>query len=247
MSSCAHCGAPVSRDGRRGPLPKYCCDVCRNRAKWDRQKAANPCPGCGEPMARSSSSSAADQLCRKCRFGGREHGTEAMYSKGQCRCEACKKAKTARVRKWREARRAAGNPVVSKRRMMPATCESCKVSFMARIDVSGRFCSMGCAGNAPGVGVYRGRPNIPAKLRSAICERDDNTCQLCSSPVRHDVDVNHPRYPNLDHIVPFSKGGSDGSENLRLTCRQCNMMRGASESWVPELAGVCDESSREVA
>lgn len=68
----------------------------------------------------------------------------------------------------------------------------------------------------------------------AIYEAADWKCQLCFSPTRPDEDVNHPRYPHLDHIVPKALGGPDDPENLRLACRQCNTQRGADVDWVPE-------------
>lgn len=147
MPSCQHCGVPVSKDGKRGPAPKYCSDLCRNRAKWLRQKAANPCPGCGEPMARSSSSSADDQLCRKCRFGGGEHGTSAMYNSGRCRCQPCKDAKAKEMRGYAARRKAAGRPIDYRagRKRVSLTCGECSVEFSAEAGRNQRFCSSACA------------------------------------------------------------------------------------------------------
>lgn len=231
---CARCSASFDARGSQ----KYCARSCRDKDVWDRQKAANPCPGCGEPMARSSTSSADEQRCRKCKFGGRKHGTTAMYDKGKCRCGECKAAVAARQRRYVARRKAEGKPVEYKRRLRSAVCESCSIGFMARPDQPGRFCSMECAGNEHGAERSRSRPNIPARVRESVYARDGFACQLCSSPVRLDADVNHPRYPNLDHIVPYSKGGSDDEANLRLACRQCNLMRGTNEVWVPDLVEV---------
>lgn len=242
--SCSFCNAAFS--GRSNA--KYCSVSCQDGAREHRRGA--DCAGCSKRIVRSRTS-ADVKWCLSCRRAGlapsaARHGTSSRYDAG-CRCDECRTAKTAHAKKWRDRRRASGNPVVSKRRMLSAVCEACQVSFMARPDQPGRFCSMECAGNVHGVDEYRGRPNIPSRVRKSICERDGDTCQLCLSPVRHDVDVNHPRYPNMDHVVPFSKGGSDDAENLRLTCRQCNMMRGNNVDWVPELSEVRGESSREVA
>lgn len=77
------------------------------------------------------------------------------------------------------------------------------------------------------------RFKVPKRLRLEIYARGDWKCQLCFSPVRPDADPNHPRYPTLDHIVPRALGGSDGAENLRLACRQCNTLRGTDVDWVP--------------
>lgn len=60
------------------------------------------------------------------------------------------------------------------------------------------------------------RPAIPAAVRRAVMERDGATCQECGSK----------NSPSLDHIVPFSHGGPDTVENLRVLCRPCNSRRG---------------------
>ena len=37
-----------------------------------------------------------------------------------------------------------------------------------------------------------------------------------------------PVSAEADHIVPFSRGGTDSIDNGRTICRQCNQSRGAS-------------------
>ncbi len=248
MSSCLHCGVPVSRAvGARGPLPKYCSESCRNSAKWLRQKAANPCPVCSGPMSRSSSSASEVQRCRKCQLGERKHGTTAMYDKGKCRCDRCKAAVAARHRRYVARRKAAGVPVKPNRRSVAAVCEQCGLDFLARVDSTmARFCSLDCANDFQGRAPVA-RFRIAKSKRFAIYEACGWVCQLCMSPVRDDVRQHHPRYPTLDHIVPRAHGGSDDPSNLRLACFQCNTLRGTNVDWVPEVVGVCDESSREVA
>jgi len=58
---------------------------------------------------------------------------------------------------------------------------------------------------------------------SYIFERDDYICQNCGRKTRPDFnDCNNPLYPNLDHIVPLSKGGAHTKENTQCLCHQCN-------------------------
>ncbi|HEY5482814.1 MAG TPA: HNH endonuclease [Propionibacteriaceae bacterium] len=73
-----------------------------------------------------------------------------------------------------------------------------------------------------------GRPRrnpIPAPLRALVIERDGLVCQICDATVRV-----LPTYATdqltLDHIVPWSKGGADTIENLRVACAPCNIARG---------------------
>ncbi len=64
--------------------------------------------------------------------------------------------------------------------------------------------------------VRRGpRQPISDAVRLAVKMRDGFACVWCSSP--HEL--------QLDHIVPWSAGGSDRSENLRTLCAFCNDTR----------------------
>lgn len=223
-AKCVRCSAVFEARGNQ----KYCRRSCRDKDVWDRQKAANPCPGCGEPMARKSSSSSDDQRCRRCRTTS-EHGTYAMYNKHGCRCDPCRGAARSENARWRERRKRLGKPVKPTARR---DCDQCGEAFLGRLDTGQRFCSTECAKRAQGWdGTPRDRFRVAPEFRRAIYEEDGWTCQLCFSPVRPEVDPKHPRYPTLDHIKPRSRGGSDDRENLRTACMQCNAMRGANEDW----------------
>jgi len=60
------------------------------------------------------------------------------------------------------------------------------------------------------------RPRIPQALRDLVMERDEFRCQRCGATENL----------SLDHIIPFSFGGPDTEENLRVLCRSCNSARG---------------------
>ena len=51
------------------------------------------------------------------------------------------------------------------------------------------------------------------KIRNKIFARDDYTCQYCGK---------RGGTLEIDHIIPFSKGGSEKEENLVTTCFDCN-------------------------
>lgn len=61
------------------------------------------------------------------------------------------------------------------------------------------------------------RPAIPAAIRDAVYLRDGYRCVTCGA-------VNHL---SLDHIYPWSLGGPDTVDNLRVLCRSCNSRKGA--------------------
>lgn len=64
---------------------------------------------------------------------------------------------------------------------------------------------------------------------SEILERNGYKCQLCGKKTRPDYkNPNHPLYPNLDHIIPLSKGGAHTRLNTQCLCHQCNMEKGAN-------------------
>lgn len=56
-----------------------------------------------------------------------------------------------------------------------------------------------------------------------IFDRDGWVCQECGTSVSKSLDVNDDRYPNLDHVIPLAKGGTHTKENVRCTCRKCNI------------------------
>ena len=69
----------------------------------------------------------------------------------------------------------------------------------------------------------RKRKTIKPKLRFDILERDKYTCQSCGATPQDGASL------EIDHILPFSKGGSDDPSNLQVLCRECNVGKGARE------------------
>jgi 5-methylcytosine-specific restriction endonuclease McrA len=52
--------------------------------------------------------------------------------------------------------------------------------------------------------------------RRAVFARDEFRCQYCGSQ----------RHLTVDHVVPRSKGGGDGWENVVTSCAPCNLRKG---------------------
>jgi hypothetical protein len=59
------------------------------------------------------------------------------------------------------------------------------------------------------------RDPIPALTRALVYGRDDGRCVYCGAS--HSLE--------LDHLVPWSAGGPDTSDNLRMLCGPCNSAR----------------------
>ena len=75
--------------------------------------------------------------------------------------------------------------------------------------------------------------DLPREMKRLIIKRDECRCKICGkqgllpSPeafIVIDPEDNTPF--EIDHIIPRTQGGSDGADNLRLTCRKCNRARG---------------------
>lgn len=59
------------------------------------------------------------------------------------------------------------------------------------------------------------REPIPEKVRFSVWRRDEGKCVKCGSN----------KGIEFDHIIPFSKGGSNTERNLQLLCEKCNRQK----------------------
>lgn len=65
------------------------------------------------------------------------------------------------------------------------------------------------------------RRNIKDTTRYAVLERAGFKCQCCGSkPLKNNDVVLH-----IDHIIPYSLGGSDNIDNLQVLCNKCNISK----------------------
>jgi len=64
---------------------------------------------------------------------------------------------------------------------------------------------------------FQARPAIPDAVRQYVYDRDGRRCLHCGTT----------KALSLDHIHPYSLGGSDDPSNLQTLCRPCNSSKGA--------------------
>lgn len=61
--------------------------------------------------------------------------------------------------------------------------------------------------------------NISNATIIRVARRDNNTCQICGR-------ILLDREIEIDHIIPYSRGGTSDEANLRVTCLECNRKKG---------------------
>lgn len=111
-------------------------------------------------------------------------------------------------------------------------CKECGIQYTTKYgDKRRAFCGDKCSlrfQNRICKGIRRARVKgllhepIDKKL---VYERDHKRCQCCGVKVKFYKDVCHPRYAQLDHIIPLARGGTHTYDNVQILCRSCNIRK----------------------
>jgi len=83
------------------------------------------------------------------------------------------------------------------------------------------FTTIAEAGDRQTVSRIGERERLDAEIRLLVLIRDGFTCAWCESRIPHASG----RALQVDHILPWSAGGSDSTTNLRTLCRTHNQQR----------------------
>lgn len=87
------------------------------------------------------------------------------------------------------------------------------------------------------------REPISTLVRRLVYRRDNWTCQRCGRWAFAEDERRQSGALHLDHIVPWSAGGSDRTDNLRTLCGPCNYDRsnfvGRSDEPAMPIVGIC--------
>lgn len=62
---------------------------------------------------------------------------------------------------------------------------------------------------------------------SAIFERDNWTCGLCSEPIDRETFYPDLMSKSIDHVIPLVAGGTDAPDNVQAAHLLCNLRKGA--------------------
>jgi 5-methylcytosine-specific restriction endonuclease McrA len=111
-------------------------------------------------------------------------------------------------------------------------CESCLVEFTPLLRERAACCSAKCAIR---LGRKKGKYKRKARIRSVehepisrvkVFESFNWTCPCCLCPTpKWSIGTTHSKAPELDHMVPLSRGGAHTRANVQLLCRSCNGLK----------------------
>lgn len=62
-------------------------------------------------------------------------------------------------------------------------------------------------------------PIVKPRTKEMLYIAQDGECAYCGKRVRL-------RNMTIDHAIPLSRGGTDGMENMRISCKMCNRLKG---------------------
>lgn len=153
------------------------------------------CCVCGGPMTKGHQS--APQGVARHRRCATTTGFGTGHERG-CKCSPCREVIAAKSKAYRDGYRA-------KHGVNPST------AYRKLARAGGKL-----------VDYDRG---ITATARREVYERDELVCQICFTATDPLADFNSDFYPSVDHVVPFSQGGSGRTTNLRTAHRRCNVLR----------------------
>lgn len=216
-STCAHCGAKFESLRKNS---KYCCNRCKVAA-WRRQNPERVQEHIKNYFLRREAHKACAIYAGYCNGCG--SAFVSRRKRAYCSPKCARKA-------WNSAHYKSTAPDAR-------ICRCCGNRFVATKAVTRPtdFCGPLCKSNTIRSQKRTGRIKRKAKQRGAMVEtvnplqvfaRDGWRCQLCGVKTPKEKRGTYaPDAPELDHIMPLSKGGEHSYLNTQCACRRCNGLK----------------------
>lgn len=245
--ACA-CGNTITRFFKAGRPAKYCSDSCKWRAqtlrRYPRAGVKQPpkdrtcaCKGCGAIYQNKRGGGTAGEgsnFCsRDCAFAAKAAAPWCSVRSGYCKSCAAPYVSKRPKTYCSEACRPKAEPVYLP--LPPRACKLCGNDFEPAY-TGGRassYCGAQCSKAVADATKRIEKAKRKAVLARAMIERVDPfvvfardgwKCRLCGirtpQAKRGTFDDDAPE---LDHILPLSKGGAHSYLNTQCACRQCNI------------------------
>jgi len=218
MREWMRCGKPF--EGTETGLQRFCSKNCK-KADWLDRHPEQKEKYLSIKRARSVKILKDKRLNNKCLICGSpilERYLSAKVCSRECNLE-----------RWR---REAYKNNSAKKEIAPRKCKHCGVLFIPEYgDKRRQYCSQTCMKLAGKKNRdYRERMNGGSAVmvsRLIIFERDGWTCQICGANTPKELTgTTEDNAPELDHIIPLSKGGDHHPDNVQCCCRVCNIFKG---------------------
>lgn len=249
---CKYCGNQVT-----GTRAVYCCIQCANKDKHTQHAVFEErrcvwCLAIFEISLTAKNRKRNGIFCsRSCfqahiKMCGHEHASRQAWQRYAKQCERKPKQKKTEQEKKELANYKALLYGIEqhKARAVQTTCRGCGVLFCRLYGHKAKVCSEECLREFERIERARykkrfgGNNQRRARKRGARAEsvdvyfvfaRDKWRCRLCNVKCRRSARGSiSPDAPELDHIVPLSKGGDHTYQNVQLLCRACNSKKGAN-------------------
>lgn len=254
LFQCVRCGAEgEQRQGRGRRFTK--CAHCRahpHERTMAEIVAASPvhkdrvCLGC-QSAFRPKRTDRLSYCSRACAFNAKREAAKARLEedkRAKALASAARSDEVALRKLDREVKR------LERIRSRVSECRTCAVPIpYAGMGIPRSYCGVACekAGETWQKAKRTAKATRKARMRGVECEtfdpievlsRDGWRCHICrrSTPQRLRGSMSL-RAPELDHIIPLSKGGPHTRANTACACRGCNIAKGDSLIGQPLLFG----------
>lgn len=206
---------------------------------------AEPVPTLRRSHGASGKHAFKQRACRECKCTFTVRGdNDRVFCSAECRrAEAARKRMDVRFDRSRlvpfcsERCRALGKGKAAAANRPSKVCPECGTTFVPSYGRGhSRYCSNDCSGRAC---KRTARVARKAKQRAVtveavnpikVFERDGWVCHLCGKATpRRLRGTYEARAPELDHILPISKGGEHSYRNTACACRECNLAKSGNE------------------